>query len=162
MILHGPAHSNRPSFALMRAALTSALLASSMSIAWAQNIGLSSVARYAGRLVWVQGRTGSQLLARVVSATNAELVVTLGGVPRTLPVTDIVRVSLEGDSLTSGAIIGGAIGIPVGVLSCQGSVTEECNVLGRAVLGAALYGAIGAWIDSRHHGRTVIYRGPRS
>lgn len=182
MILHGLAHSNRPqrpisnlqlprflgswhlgvgSLALIRAALTAALLASS-SIAWAQNIGLSSVGRYAGRLVWVEGRTGSQLLARVVSATNAELVVTLGGVPRTLPVTEIVRVSLEGDSPTSGAIIGGAIGIPVGVLSCQGSVTEDCNVLGRAVLGAALYGAIGAWIDSRHHGRTVIYRGPRS
>jgi hypothetical protein len=108
----------------MRAALTVALLASSLSIAWAQKAGL-------------------------------------GGVPRTLPVTEIVRVWLEGDSLTSGAIIGGAIGIPVGVLSCQGSVTENCNVLGRAVLGAVLYGAIGAWIDSRHHGRTVIYREPR-
>ena len=183
MILDGLAHSKRPqrrisnlqlprylgswhlgvgSVALIRAALTAALLVASMSIAWAQNSGLSSVARHAGRLVWVQGRTGSQVLARVVSATNAELVVTVGGVPRTLPVTEIVRVSLEGDSLTSGAIIGGAIGIPVGVLSCQGSVTENCSVLGRAVLGAALYGAIGAWIDSRHHGRTVIYRGPRS
>lgn len=183
MILHGLAHSRRferpipnlqlprylgswhlgvGSLALIHSALTAALLASSSSIAWAQTIGLSSVARYAGRLVWVEGRTGGQLLARVVSATNAELVLTLGGVPRTLPVTEIVRVSLEGDSLTSGAIIGGAIGIPVGVLSCQGSVTEDCNVLGRAVLGAALYGAIGAWIDSRHHGRTVIYRGPKS
>jgi len=183
VILHGLAHSRRferpipnlqlprylgswhlgvGSLALIHSALTAALLASSSSIAWAQTIGLSSVARYAGRLVWVEGRTGGQLLARVVSATNAELVLTLGGVPRTLPVTEIVRVSLEGDSLTSGAIIGGAIGIPVGVLSCQGSVTEDCNVLGRAVLGAALYGAIGAWIDSRHHGRTVIYRGPKS
>lgn len=183
MILHGLAQSNcrvRPisnfqlpsrlggwhlgvgSLALVRLALTVVLLSSSLSIASAQSIGLASVARYAGRLVWVEGRTGSQLLARVVSATNAELVVTLGGVARTLPVTEIVRVSLEGDSPTSGAIIGGAIGIPIGVLSCQGSVTEECNILGRAVLGAALYGAIGAWIDSRHHGRTVIYRRPRS
>ncbi len=145
----------------MRAALIAALLASS-SIARAQNIGLSSVARYAGRLVWGQDRAGSQLLARVVGATNAELIVTLGGVPRTLPVTGIVRISLEGDSLTRGAIIGGAIGFPAGVLSCQGSVTEDCNVLGRAVLGAAIWGAIGAWIDSRHHGRTIIYRAPRS
>jgi hypothetical protein len=146
----------------MRVALTAAMLASPLSIAWAQNVGLSSVARYASRLVWVQDRTGSQLLARVVSATNTELILTLGGVPRTLPAADIVRISLEGDSLTSGAIIGGAIGIPAGVLSCQGSVTEDCNVLGRAVLGAAVWGAIGAWIDSRHHGRTVIYRAPRS
>ena len=146
----------------MRVALTAAMLASPWSIAWAQNAGLSSVARHAGRLVWVQDRTGSQLLARVVSATNTELILTLGGVPRTLPVADIVRVSLEGDSLTSGAVIGGASGIPAGVLSCQGSVTEDCNVLGRAVLGAAIWGAIGVWIDSRHHGRTVIYRAPRS
>ena len=145
----------------MRAALTAALLASSLSIAWAQNIGLSSVGRYAGRLVWVEDGTGSQLLARVVSATPAELILTLGGVPRTLPVTDIVRISLEGDSPTSGAIIGGAIGIPAGVLSCQGSVTEDCNVVARAVFGAAVWGAIGAWIDSRHHGRTDIYRAPR-
>ena len=145
----------------MRVALTAALLASPLSIGWAQNVGLSSVARYAGRLVWVQDRTDSQLLARVISATNTELTLTLGGVPRTLPVTDIVRISLEGDSLTSGALIGGAIGIPAGVLSCQGSVTEDCNVLGRAALGAAIWGTIGAWIDSRHHGRTVIYRAPR-
>jgi hypothetical protein len=109
----------------------------------------------------VQGRTGSPVLARVVSATNAELVVTLGGVPRTFPVMDIARISLEGDSLTSGAIIGGAIGFPIGVLSCQGSSSEDCNTLGRAAFGAAFYGAIGAWIDSRHHGRTVIYRAPR-
>ena len=88
-------------------------------------------------------------------------IVTLGGVPRTLPVTNVVRLSLEGDSLTSGAILGGALGIPVGVLSCQGSVTEDCNVLGRAVFGAAIFGAVGAWIDARHHGRTVIYRSPR-
>jgi hypothetical protein len=128
---------------------------------WAQNVGLSSVARYAGRVVGVEDRSGRQLLARVVSATATELMLTLGGVPRTVPVTDIVRISLEGDSLTSGAIIGGAIGIPVGVLSCQGSVTEDCNVVGRAVLGAAVWGAIGAWIDSRHHGRTDIYRAPR-
>ncbi len=154
MILHGRARANR----LMRVALTAALLASPLSTAWAQNVGLSSVARYAGRLVWVQDRTGSQLLARVVSATNTELILTLGGVPRTLPVTDVVRISLEGDSLTSGAIIGGAIGVPAGVLSCQGSGTEDCNVLGRAGFGAAIWGAIGAWIDSRHYGRTVIYR----
>ena len=145
----------------MRAALTAALLASPLSIGSAQNVGLSSVARYAGRLVWVQDRTGSQLLARVVSATTTELILTFGGVPRTLPVTDIVRISLEGDSVTSGAIIGAAMGIPAGVLSCQGSITEDCNVLGRAVFGAAVWGAIGAWIDSRHHGRTVIYRSPR-
>ena len=145
----------------MRVALTATLLASASSIAWAQNVGLSSVGRYAGRLVWVQDRTGSQLLARVISATNTELTLTLGGVPRTLPVTDIVRISLEGDSLMSGALIGGAIGIPAGVFSCQGAVTEDCNALGRAALGAAIWGAIGAWIDSRHHGRTVIYRASR-
>jgi hypothetical protein len=145
----------------MRVALIAGLLASPMSIAWAQNVGLSSVARYAGRLVWVQDLTGSQLLARVVSATNNELILTLGGVPRNVPAADIVRISLEGDSLRSGAIVGGAMGIPAGVLSCQGSVTEDCNVLGRAVLGAAVWGAIGAWIDSRHHGRTIIYRAPR-
>jgi hypothetical protein len=145
----------------MRVALTATLLASSLSIASGQRIGLSSVARYAGRLVWVQDRTGNQLLARVVSATNADLIVTLGGLPRTFPVTDVARISLEGDSLTSGATIGGAIGFPIGVLSCQGSSSEDCNTLGRAAFGAALYGAIGAWIDSRHHGRTVIYRAAR-
>ena len=163
MIRHGLADSNRRvgSFALTRAALTAALLAASWSIASGQSIGLWSVARHAGRLVWLQNRTGGQLLARVVSATNAELTVTVGGVPRTFPVTEIARISLEGDSLTSGAIIGGAIGIPIGVLSCQGSNSEDCNTLGRAAFGAALYGAIGAWIDSRHHGRTVIYRAPR-
>src|SRR5258705_13798265 len=111
----------------MRAALTAALLASPLSTAWTQNVGLSSVARYAGRLVWVEDRAGSQLLARVVNATNSELALKLAGVPRILPVTDIVRISLEGDSLRGGASIGRAIGIPAGALTFQGSVKEDCN-----------------------------------
>ena len=127
--------------------------------AWAQSRGLSAVAPYAGRLVWVRDRTGSELLARVVSATDSELGVTVGGVGRTIPVTGIARVSIDGDSITDGMLIGAAIGVPWGVLACQGARTR-CATGTNVLAGIAISGALGAWLDARHHGRTVLYRAP--
>ena len=82
----------------------------------------------------------------------------MAGAPQTIPVSDIVRVFVDRDSVKDGAIIGGLIGLPLGVLSCQGSVSSDCNAAGHAIVGGVVWGAIGAVIDWRHHGRTVIYR----
>lgn len=130
--------------------------------AGAQGQGLSRVAASTGKLAWVIDRTGRTLLVRIVSATDSELAITVGGAPQTIPVGEIARVFLDGDSVKDGAIIGGLIGLPIGVLSCQGSVTADCDYAGHAIIGAVIYGAIGALIDWRHHGRTVLYRAPGS
>ena len=130
--------------------------------AWPQSKGLSPVGQYTGRLVWVVDRTGGQVLARVVSATDSDLAVTLGGVPQTIPAANIRRILIDGDSVRNGAIIGGLVGIPAGIFSCQGAPGPDCDFIAHAIAGAAIYGALGAFIDLRIHGRTVIYRAPGS
>lgn len=123
--------------------------------------GLSSISGYVGRLLWIEDDTGGRVLARLVSVTDQEVMVTLGGVPRVFLAREVARVSVDGDSLTNGMVIGGLIGAPLGALSCQGSVTRNCDMAPRMLVSGAVYAAIGAWIDARQHGRTVIYRAPR-
>ena len=148
---------------LIRAALVIALLIPPWTSASAQakGKGLSRVDGYTGKIAWVIDRMGRTLLVRVVNATDSELVVTVGGAPQTIPVGEIARVFVEGDSVKDGTIIGGLIGIPLGILSCQGA-QDGCDVIAHAIAGIALYGGIGALIDWHHHGRTVLYRAPGS
>lgn len=146
---------------IVTVALVVTVLASpwSAGTAWSQGNGLSRVSRYAGNVVWVLDRAGRQLLVRVVSATDSELAVTIGGMAQTIPVSDVTQVWIDRDSLKNGAIIGALIGIPLGYFSCQG-VRSDCEYGGHILFGAAFYGGVGALIDKLHHGRTVLYRAP--
>jgi hypothetical protein len=150
----------RPRLLAVLLAIGLCLSPSMTASAGAQERGLSRVGRYAGKPVWVIDRAGRTLLVRVVSATDLELAVTVGGSPQTIPAADIVRVFVDGDSVKNGAIIGALIGLPAGVLGCQGSVSSDCDAAGYAIVGAVTYGAIGAFFDWLHHGRTVLYRAP--
>jgi len=142
------------------ATLVAALVGSpwTAGTAWSKNDSLSRVHAYAGRLAQVLLKTDEQLLVRIVDATDAELMVTVGGVARTIAVGDLARVSIDGDSIKDGAIIGGLLGIPFGILGCSGDASN-CGLAG-VVIGPLFYGGIGALIDWRHHGRTVLYRAP--
>ena len=130
MIVKG-AHVRNP---LIGAALLVALLVSpwTAASARAQAKGLLRVAPYAGKLVWVIDRAGRTLLVRVVGATEYELNVTNGGAPQTIGVKEITRVYVDGDSVKDGAIIGGLVGLPIGVLSCQGSSDSNCDFITHA------------------------------
>ena len=116
--------------------------------------------QYKGQLVFVQRFVlREETLVRVVAASDNEVLVQLGGVDTPIPRRDIRRVSFKGkDPLGNGMLIGGAVGGAMGLFTgCEGA-SSNCTIaevtLGTALLG----GAVGAWIDSRRHGRIVIYQ----
>ena len=112
--------------------------------------GLRRLNQFRGRMIYISSWQFSERLARCVGATATELTVTIGGIEQRLPRRDIRRVSIQGDSLANGTLLGAAVGVLGGL--AQGGA-------GTAAGGAAVYGGIGAWIDSRRVGRTVIYGG---
>jgi hypothetical protein len=72
-----------------------------------------------------------------------------------------LEIARPGDSLWNGALIGLAVGaglaaMVAGVGDC---VAVECTKGPSLLAPVAVYGAIGAFIDWRHKGRTVIYEG---
>lgn len=120
---------------------------------------LTLVDRYRGAVVYLTPRASDEVLVRVVSAEPDTLVALVGGVERSFPRAEIAKVSVRGrDSLKNGLLIGAGAGALMGGLSCQGG-SSTCSVAGATVAGAAVFAALGAWLDHRREGRVVIYRG---
>jgi hypothetical protein len=68
-------------------------------------------------------------------------------------------VYIRGDSVKDGALKGAVFGIGPGIFGCQGS-SSPCSIESSLVLSMGMWSALGAWIDSRHIHRTVVYRAP--
>lgn len=120
---------------------------------------LSSLATRTGQIVYVLERGGAEVLARVQSATSSQLLVTVGGTPRAFNAAEIARVSIAGDSIRNGTLIGGVVGVGAGFFSLQGSPCTTCGRAAAQILaGVAISAALGAWVDARKKGRTVVYR----
>jgi hypothetical protein len=115
--------------------------------------------QFSGQLIYVEDRAFRETLARLVAASDGELIVLVGGVEARLPVGGIRRVSVRGDSLRNGAWLGALAGIVPGIFGCQGA-SSDCSVAGMLVVAVGAYSALGAWIDSRRVGRTVVYEAP--
>jgi VIT1/CCC1 family predicted Fe2+/Mn2+ transporter len=120
---------------------------------------LSGVNRAAGQLIYIEDRSLHETSMRCVRATDLELTATDAGRERRIAVSDIRRVTARGDSVRSGALLGGLVGIVPGYLGCQGA-SGRCSVTASTVASVGLFGALGAWIDSRHTGRTLLYEAP--
>src|SRR5262245_51593919 len=97
--------------------LVAALLIASIVDAAEPARSLSSLNSRSGQLVYVHTRAGEETLARIVSATDDELVVTVGGVERRIGAAQIRRVKVRGDSLQNGFNWGFGLGLADGVLS---------------------------------------------
>ena len=106
--------------------------------------------------VIVTDRTGQEKIGRLISWTDASIVIRSNGAERTYLSGDAVRVDLRSDSLLNGFLIGAAIGIlPAFIADCS------CGGGGRAglaLVGRAAYGGIGASIDALIPGRTPLWR----
>jgi hypothetical protein len=116
---------------------------------------LRDLERFEGQLIYVQLVSAEEILARLVTADDAVLVVTVGGTRRDIASSRIHQVSIRGDRLRNGIQIGAGIGAAWGILGTQGGVGHP--TVGVALM-TALGAAVGAWVDARHVGRTVVYR----
>ncbi|NOT43059.1 MAG: hypothetical protein HOP14_00465 [Acidobacteria bacterium] len=124
---------------------------------------LQALAPYTGQVLTLRTRAGHDVLIRLVRAEPDRLVVTVGGLERTFGVAEIAAVSAVGDSVRNGALIGAALGA-VGLVFSRGEPPCPRGCPGRRAVGAGVAvgasAAIGAWVDARHRGRTVLYRSP--
>ncbi len=121
----------------------------------------SHFAKLIGRLVTIDQASGGKTLVRVVSMSDSELIATVDGVQRVFPVHEVDRISLRGDSLKNGALIGAAVGSLWGVLSLQGlpCTIPDCRLraTGRVLTGVGFGVGVGMWVDKARVGRTMVY-----
>jgi hypothetical protein len=116
-----------------------------------------------GDTVYVLDSSARETTGTFAKASQASMELLVDGQIREIPLTDIRQVARRGDSLWNGALIGAAFGAVTLQASCGSALngSGECTRLGRvglAMMGAGVWGAIGAGIDALIHGRTVVYR----
>jgi hypothetical protein len=114
---------------------------------------------FAGQLASLKLVSGTAFLVRIVSLSKSELVVTVGGVRQVFRLSQVDRLSVEGDSLKNGAIIGAAVGVLWGFLATGGLQCSDCPgaVAGSMMLGSGAGVGIGIGIDAHHIGTTIVY-----
>ena len=105
------------------------------------------------RLIEVERLNGDVEIARGICATDSGLVTTFGLARRSTQLREVRRISIRGDSLKDGALIGGAFGAVIGGwFGCDTCSTRAQGIVG----GMAAYGGLGVLIDYLHRGRTTI------
>jgi hypothetical protein len=122
---------------------------------------LSTLRKYIDRTVYIKDVAGDVTSRRLVEATRSELVVAVGASRQVIPASQITSVTIDGDPLWNGALIGGAVGVAVVLAAPFGGGTGPYPHDVSAVAGAfGLGAAFGAWKDWRHKGQTVVYQAP--
>ena len=124
------------------------------SAAWAQpasSPGALSTRVKTGDTVYVLDTMSREVTGVFGRVSDTAISLTVDGAEREIPFSEVRRVTRRGgDSLWNGVLIGAGVGALGG--SLQGARM--------ALTGAALYGALGAFIDSQKRGRVVVYSAP--
>ena len=99
---------------------------------------------------------GRALEGTLLDLSPSAVALLVDGQRRELPLSDVSRVELEGDSLGNGAVIGAVVlGGWCAVVCGQG--VRGGDYLVAVGLNAGLGALIGVAIDAGHRGRTVLY-----
>lgn len=115
----------------------------------------------AAAAVVVRLRGGAELSGTFVSAAPDHLRLDLpSGERRVVPADMVVSVWRRGDRLVNGAVIGGLVGLAGGLLGQSGCTNCGNERAVGVVVGVPLWAGVGAWIDARHRGRTLVYEAP--
>jgi hypothetical protein len=113
-----------------------------------------------GDTIYVLDTNARETKGILAEASESSIRLLVKGQIREIPAGDVQRVVRRGhgDTLKNGALIGAAFGAFVG----GAAAVQECGcpegAAMLAVVGAGIYGAIGAGIDALIPGRTVVYR----
>jgi hypothetical protein len=115
--------------------------------------------------LYVIERSGQETRGKLISWSNAALVLRVDDAERTFNLGDVARVDLRGDSVKNGALIGAGVGLGMGVLmggfaDCPRNQTDGCpgSRAALVLVSTAVYAAIGAGIDALIPGRTPLWR----
>ena len=112
-------------------------------------------------LVYVDRGSGEEALGRIVRIEPDAIVLSTGGVEHRIPLAEVARVQVRGDSLRNGAVAGALVGLAAGLLTtgvwdCAGGCAGQQAVF--LAYSTAIYAAIGTAFDAMHTGRRTVYR----
>jgi hypothetical protein len=137
--------------------------------AWAQAVpgAASGAAQFArplspGDPAIVIDRQARQSSGSVQNIEPGSLVLA-NGTSQTFRFGDIGRIEVPGDPLLNGALFGVLAGSPYWVVTAAFACEDAgpgCR-LATSGIAAGVFAAIGAYVDSRHRGRTVVFGPPR-
>lgn len=114
-----------------------------------QTISLEAVR---GQHVFVFDSDRREWQGKLLIVAKDALTLELDSAPRVFPLSDVIRVDAEGDSVRDGTIKGAIFGALLGLLS-----TNDARGV---VAGAAVYGVIGLGIDALNSNKATVYRAP--
>jgi hypothetical protein len=134
-----------------------ALAAGSPAIGQDAAMAPQEVAPKDAKFVYVlHARSPEEIRGRLLQFGPDSLTILMNGQQRTLPLDDVLRVQVAGDSVKNGALLGAIVLGALCVINC--GLELDGGELQLAIAVNAGFGAlIGAGIDADHQGRTTIY-----
>ena len=100
--------------------------------------------------------SGQELRGRLVELSPASLAMLVNGQRVEIPMDDVLRIDIRGDSVKDGAIIGAAVMGGLTALSCA-EVEDAAWCVSGLIINTGIGALIGAGVDAMHKGRTPIY-----
>jgi len=123
--------------------------------AWA---GQAPAAAKAGEAVIVtQSSSGQELQGRLLELSSSSMAMLVNGQRVELPIEQVLRIDIRGDSLKNGAIIGGAVMAGLSGLACGIPEVKAAECVAAVAYNTGFGALLGAGIDALHKGRTPIY-----
>lgn len=99
-----------------------------------------------------------EIKGRLIAFGPDTLTLLVDGRRVSLSTSRVDRIDLHGDPLKNGAVIGASVFTGLALLAVGREFSNHPGLIGRMVLGNAVFGAlIGAGIDALHRGRTPLY-----
>jgi hypothetical protein len=100
--------------------------------------------------------SGQPVRGRLIELSSTSLAILVGGRRVDVPVDDVLRIDVRGDSVKDGAIIGAGVMVGLTALSCA-AVDDAGYCVTALILNTGIGALVGAGIDALHKGRTPIY-----
>lgn len=103
-------------------------------------------------------RDGAGVEGPLVALTESAVTVSVGGSPRTFPLSEVRRVERQGDATGDGAMRGALVLGLLCVVVCQQGTNGGGEFLGVLAVNTAFGAYLGRSADRSQEGRTTIYR----
>lgn len=100
--------------------------------------------------------SGQPVRGRLIELSPNTLAMLVDGRRVEVPIEDVLRIDIRGDSVKDGAIIGAGVMIGLTGLSCA-EINDANYCVTALIFNTGIGALVGAGIDALHKGRTPIY-----
>ena len=100
--------------------------------------------------------SGQIVRGRLIELSPTSVAMLVDGRRVDVPIEDVLRIDVQGDSVKDGAIIGAGVMVGLTGLSCA-AVADAGYCVTALIFNTGIGALVGAGIDALHKGRTPIY-----